>query len=71
MFKRIPHLGSGLKTRVGAALAAVVMCLVCLGGVLGLFASASGELNVVLANAPPHSAAGAFAVDAHRKPKAG
>lgn len=71
MFKRTTDLGSGPMRRAGAALAAAIMCLVCLGGVAGLFASASGEPGVVLAKRLPHTAAGAVAVHAQRKPKQG
>lgn len=63
---------AGLSSKAGlvAVVAAMLSSMVSFGVVVGLFASASGELEVVMAKARAAPAASA-AVVAERKPKSG
>jgi hypothetical protein len=59
IMKSFKDYNSSSLARVATAVIAVLSCVVCLGSVLALFASASGELDPVLAklrSAPSASA---------------
>lgn len=60
-----------LRARLVGAVFGVVSSVVSLGAVLGLFASASGELDPVLAKLKSSPAASAAAAKAGSQPKRG
>ena len=73
MWKEVRLAGLSLRAEVVAVLGAVLVSVLSFGAVVVLFASASGELDVVVAKvrAAPAASAAAAAVEAPRKPKPG
>jgi len=73
MWKQARLAGLSLRAEVVAVLGAVLVSVLSFGAVVVLFASASGELDVVVAKvrAAPAASAAAAAVEAPRKPRPG
>jgi anti-sigma factor RsiW len=63
--------GLSLSARVVAVLGAMLASVLSFGAVVVLYASASGELEGVVAKVRAAPAASAVAVEAPRKPKSG
>jgi len=63
--------GLSLRAEVFAVLGAMLACVLSFGGIVVLYASASGELDLGVAKLRAAPAASAVAVEAPRKPKSG
>ncbi|MBE7417678.1 MAG: hypothetical protein HS128_07955 [Ideonella sp.] len=69
--ERIELAGRSLRAELVAFVAALLVSLVSFVGIVALYASASGELDIVVAKLKAAPAASAVAIEAPRKPKSG
>lgn len=69
--ERIELAGRSLRAELVAFVAALLVSLVSFVGIVALYASASGELDIVVAKLKAAPAASAVAIEAPRKPRSG
>lgn len=69
--ERIELAGRSLRAELVAFVAALLVSVVSFVGIVALYASASGELDIVVAKLKAAPAASAVAIEAPRKPKSG
>jgi len=69
--ERIELAGRSLRAELVAFVAALLVSVVSFVGIVALYASASGELDLVVAKLRAAPAASAVAIEAPRKPKSG
>lgn len=69
--ERIELAGRSLRAELVAFVAALLVSVVSFVGIVALYASASGELDIVVAKLKAAPAASAVAIEAPRKPRSG